>query len=154
MPPSMGSEPQSPDGQAMRIEWLPGLWLEAPATPKALRTTTQQKGTGAWPRAASAWQPKRMVALSSDCLPMRNPGQSSRCTSGRWKVLARSMKRTSLRLASAVQAPPYTIGFSAKRATGMPLSRARPVMMDRPQRLPISKNDPSSTTEPMIRCIL
>ena len=51
-------------------------------------------------------EPRRIVTSSSDCLPMRKPGQSSRWMSGRWNVDARSMKRVTLREASAVQAPP------------------------------------------------
>ena len=47
-----------------------------------------------------------IVPSSSDCLPMRKPGQSSRWMRGRWNVEATSMKRVTLRAASAVQAPP------------------------------------------------
>ena len=104
----MGSEPQSPDGQATRKLRAPGLLLAAPATPNALRITTQANGTVDWPSAASAAEPNRMVPLSSDSLPIKKPGQSARCTTGRWKVDAVSSRRMSLRQLSAVQPPPYT----------------------------------------------
>ena len=47
-----------------------------------------------------------MVAARSDSLPITKPGLSTRCTTGRWKVSARSTNRVTFWEASAVQPPP------------------------------------------------
>ena len=50
----------------------------------------------AWWTAASARAPWRMVAARSPSTPTMKPGWSTRCTTGRWKVSARSTKRVDL----------------------------------------------------------
>src|SRR5215470_8775342 len=62
-------------------------------------------GTVVWLIAASARTPQRITALLSAASPTWKPGQSTRCTIGRWKVCAMSTKRMILLHASAVQPP-------------------------------------------------
>ena len=49
--------------------------------------------------------PSLMVPCFSASSPMRKPGQSTRYATGRWKVWAISMKRSTLRHVSAGHAP-------------------------------------------------
>ena len=48
MPPSIGSEPQSPDGHAYRYDSRAPFSWAAPATPKTRRRMTEHHGTEAW----------------------------------------------------------------------------------------------------------
>ena len=104
------------------------------------------QGTVVWLIADSARTPQRITAVLSACRPTWKPGQSTRCTTGRWKVCAMSTKRMILLHASAVQAPPSNSGSPAITATGQPSSRAKPVMMERPNSAPISKKLSLSNT--------
>ena len=125
------------------------MWA-APATPNTLRMITAQNGTVAWYTAASARTPLRMVLARSASVPMRKPGWSTRCTTGRWNVSHRSTKRVTFSDASAVQPAPYTYGSLASTPTGQPSRRANPVTAERPQRAPISSHEPRSTTASMM----
>ena len=106
MPPSSGSEPQSPDGQAARKATR--VWSEwaAPPTPNTRRRITEHHGTWAWYTAASARAPWRIVAARSASTPMTKPGWSTRCTTGRWNVSASSTKASIFIDESAVRPPP------------------------------------------------
>ena len=74
MPPSSGSEPQSPDGHADRNATRVWSAWAAPPTPNTWRRITEHHGTWAWYTAASARAPWRIVAARSASVPMTKPG--------------------------------------------------------------------------------
>ena len=107
-------------------------------------------GTVDWWIALTAVTAWRMVAVDSASSPTAKPKQSTRCTTGRWKVCAISTNRVILRDAAAPQAPPPYSGSPARIATGQPSSRANPVMMALPKAFDSSMKLPWSTSESMI----
>src|SRR5207237_506571 len=76
------------------------------ATPNTRLTITEHHGTRAWYTAARARPPWRMVEARSAATPITKPGWSTRCTTGRWKVSARSTRRVTFWEASAVHPAP------------------------------------------------
>ncbi len=107
-------------------ERLRAIACASPAcrTPCAPARRTRARWIGARQQAPACRQ--RITPLSSASLPMRKPGMSTKCTTGRWKCLREIECAHGLRQASTVQAPPYWVGSPAKMSTGQPSRRCEP----------------------------
>ena len=94
-----------------------------------------------------------MVPDFSPCEPTRNPGLSTKCITGKWKVSAISRILIIFWEASAVHPPPYTWGSLASITIGQPFNLAKPDTDEVPQFFPISKKLPLSVTLSIIGLI-
>ena len=102
-PPSIGSAPDSADGQERTCPRGPKC--AAAATPYALRTITLHHGTRLVTTAAMASTPYRIVPDFSEADPIMKPGSSTRLTIGKWKVSQNSTKRRTFWAPSASMDP-------------------------------------------------
>ena len=93
--------------------------------------------------------PWRMMPCFSTALPIMKPGTSLRNTSGMPKASQRVMKRVALSALSTKSTPPFTRGWLARMPTGLPFSRARPVMISPAKSFFTSRKLPSSTSPSM-----
>src|SRR5437764_822809 len=141
MPPSIGSEPQSPDGHAYRRFSACAFPWPAPATPNTLRTRIETHGTLAWYDAYSARVPRRMVPRRSASVPITNPGWSTKFTTGSRNWSQRSTNRIISSDAPALGPPAEKRGADAIAPTARPPRRAGHAPSQRPKLRPVA-HDP------------
>ena len=99
------------------------------APPYALRVITVTFGTVASANAYSSFAPCRMMPPYSCTVPGRNPGTSSKVTSGMLNASQKRTKRAPFTDASMSSVPASTAGWLATMPTGRPSSRAKPTTM-------------------------
>ena len=99
------------------------------APPYALRVITVSFGTVASANAYSSFAPCRMMPPNSCWVPGRNPGTSSKVTSGMLNASQNRTNRAPFTEASMSSTPARCAGWFATTPTGRPSSRANPTTM-------------------------
>ena len=116
------------------------------APPYAFRVITVTFGTVASANAYSSFAPLRMMPPHSCTVPGRNPGTSSKVTSGMLKASQNLTKRAPFTDASMSRQPARCAGWFATMPTERPPNRANPTMMLRAKCSCTSRKCASSTT--------
>ena len=150
MPPSSGSEPQSPDGQA--APEATRVWSEwaAPPTPNTRRRMTEHHGTWAWYTAARARAPWRMVAACSAARPDHEAGLVDEVDDGQVERVGQLDERLHLLRGVGGHAAAVEHRVRGEDGDRPAVEAGQAGDRRRPQPAPISNHVPSSTTASMI----